>query len=803
MQRALIIAVLFASTLHAQPPRLTLTIDTIMRGPNLAGYEPRDLRWSRDSQRLYFGWKQYSDPLEKDYDTYVVGRDGKGLRKLSEEEAKDAPPAKGQWTRDKRRAVYIDSDDVSLYDSAAGKRRNLTNTIVVESNPRFTRDERHVSFVRDNNLFVVSLDDASTAQVTNITGPDEKQPLWDDKKGTDSQEYIKGEERKLLDVIERRAKKREEEEAKKKKEHPIKPLRLEKKQSVTDAQLSPDGRFAIVSLTTEPEKGKKSIVPAYVTESASVEDIPARQKVGDQLPVTKIGSIDTSNGEVKWFQHGIIAPPKNPSPVAKAPAKTHEQARTTSDAGQATAETTEKAEPTEREVTFGNLVWSDDGTKAVIPLRSRDNKEWWVLAFDPPTARGRVIATTHDDAWVRWPQSTFVGWLPDNQTVWFLSESSGYEHLYSVPYAGGAPRALTSGKWEVLDVELGDDKKNFYLTTSEESPFVHQLDRMPVGGGKRVRLTSSPGKHDAVVSPDASTIGDIYSYTNRPPEVYLSVNRQPSSANPTQITTSPAPEFFTYPWLDVPIVTFKARDGVDVPARLYKPADYSGGRAVIFVHGAGYLHNVHRWWSSYYREYMFHHFLMEHGYLVLDVDYRGSAGYGRDWRTAIYRHMGGKDLEDQIDGARWLVQQHGVDPKRIGMYGGSYGGFITLMALFTSPGTFTAGAALRPVTDWAHYNNGYTSNILNTPQEDPEAYRRSSPIYFAEGLKDNLLICHGVTDTNVFYQDSVRLVQKLIELRKENWNIAPYPVEDHGFVEPTSWADEYKRIFGLFERTLK
>jgi len=291
------------------------------------------------------------------------------------------------------------------------------------------------------------------------------------------------------------------------------------------------------------------------------------------------------------------------------------------------------------------------------------------------------------------------------------------------------------------------------------------------------------------------TFADVYSYTNKPPELYLGA---------TKVTTSPAPEFWSYPWLDVPIVRVPARDGAQVPARIYKPANYArGGKAVIFVHGAGYLHNVHRWWSSYYREYMFHHFLMEHGYLVLDVDYRGSAGYGRDWRTAIYRHMGGKDLEDQIDGARWLVQQHGVDPKRIGMYGGSYGGFITLMALFTSPGTFTAGAALRPVTDWAHYNNGYTSNILNTPQEDPEAYRRSSPIYFAEGLKDNLLICHGVTDTNVFYQDSVRLVQKLIELRKENWNIAPYPVEDHGFVEPTSWADEYKRIFGLFERTLK
>jgi dipeptidyl aminopeptidase/acylaminoacyl peptidase len=145
------------------------------------------------------------------------------------------------------------------------------------------------------------------------------------------------------------------------------------------------------------------------------------------------------------------------------------------------------------------------------------------------------------------------------------------------------------------------------------------------------------------------------------------------------------------------------------------------------------------------------------------------------------------------------VSEHGVDPKRIGIYGGSYGGFITLMAMFTQPDVFAAGAALRPVTDWAHYNHGYTSNILNVPQEDTEAYKKSSPIYFAEGLKGALLICHGMVDVNVHFQDTVRLAQRLIELRKENWELAVYPVEDHGFVEPTSWADEYKRIFRLFE----
>jgi len=248
-----------------------------------------------------------------------------------------------------------------------------------------------------------------------------------------------------------------------------------------------------------------------------------------------------------------------------------------------------------------------------------------------------------------------------------------------------------------------------------------------------------------------------------------------------------------------------ASDGVMVPARVYRPQDVGAqpnGAAAIFVHGAGYLHNVHNWWSSYAREYMFNHYLASKGYVVLDVDYRGSAGYGRDWRTAIYRHMGGRDLQDHVDAVRWLQKTHAVEPERVGIYGGSYGGFITLMALFTEPKMFGAGAALRSVTDWAHYNHPYTARILNFPDADTVAYRRSSPIYFAAGLEDPLLMAHGMVDVNVHVQDAIRLSQRLIELKKENWELALYPVEDHGFVEPTSWMDEYKRILKLFEERL-
>ena len=783
------IALLFAVVaLAAAAQQFDLSIDNIMRGPGLYGWTPEDVRWSPDGQRVYFSWKLYTDTLEHDRDTYVVNRDGSGLRKLTDDEKKDAPPANAQWTRDKHRGVYLDDADVYLWDAVTGKRRALTRTNDVESAPQFAFDENRVTFVRANNVFAIDLANGSITQLTNIVGPDDKGPnvtVWDDaaKKGTASQEYIKAEERKLLDIVDRKAKKREEDEAKRKREHPIKPFKLDKKQTVVNARLSPDGKSIVLVINNESDKAKKTNVPNYITEAVYTDTIPSREKVGDAQPPSRIAVVSATTGDVKWFEHGL----KPPAPAEPQKAVT---SVATEEQGKGSEQKTEKnAEPKEREVSLRAPVWSEDGKHAFVIVRSSDNKDAWVMDFDPATAKGRTIVTMHDDSWLRFADAQSFGWA-NNDTIYYLSEATGFMHLYEVPFSGGAPKQLTSGKWEVDSAVLSDDKKSFYLTTSEESPFVRHLYRIAVTGGASTKLTSMDGDNEAVVSPDGNSIANVYSYTNKPPELYVSGKR---------VTTSPAPDFANYQWLDVPIVRVPARDGVEVPARIYKPANWKGGHAVIFVHGAGYLQNVNRFWSSYAHEYMFHHLLMSKGYLVLDIDYRGSRGYGRDWRTAIYRHMGGKDLEDNVDAARWLVKEHGVDPKRIGVYGGSYGGFITLMAMFTTSDVFAAGAALRPVTDWAAYNHGYTSNILNVPQNDAEAYRKSSPIYFAQGLKGRLLICHGMVDTNVHFQDSVRLAQRLIELRKTNWELAPYPVENHGFVEPTSWADEYKRILKLFD----
>ncbi len=787
---------MFGQAAPSNKSKLELSIDTIMRGPGLVGYEPQSVRWSLDGSKLYFQWKRHTDAIEAPLDTYQVSRDGSGLKKLSDAEAKQVPPLTGNTTKDKKWTVFADGGDLFRYDHVKGQRQQLTKTTEVEAQPHFLKDEKRISFVRNNNLFVMSLDAPLVIQMTDIRtagtaptpitqvgrggrgGAASQVSIGEEQKGTESQEFLKKQERDFLDVVRERAKRREEAEAKKKTENPRKPFTLTARQTVSGLELSPDEKWVIASVTETTDGAKTAAIPNFVTESAYTEQIPSRGNVGDTQSKSRIAIIGATSGEMKWVEHGQMTP---------APLKEGEM---------------KEATLVERAVQLAAPVWNEDGSKVVLQARSTDNKDRWILSMDPVSGKTKVIIAMHDDAWIGGPGMSTLGWTKNGQDIYFQSERDGHSHLYRVSADGGEPKQLTSGAFEVTGVKLSEDKSKFYLTTSEVSPYEFHFYSMSTEGGPRTRMTQTAGRHAVTLSPDEKWMADVYSYVNKPPELFVSGTS--TTASSVKLTDSPAPEFWSYAWLDQPIVQIPARDGATVPGKFFKPTNFKkGGPAVIFVHGAGYAQNVHRGWSSYYRENMFHHYLVERGYAVLDLDYRASSGYGRDWRTAIYRFMGGKDLDDQLDGAKWLVANQGVDAKRIGIYGGSYGGFITLMAMFTQPGIFAAGAALRPVTDWSHYNHGYTSNILNLPQKDVEAYRKSSPIYHAAGLEGALLICHGMVDVNVHFQDTVRLVQKLIELRKENWEAAMYPVEDHGFVQPSSWADEYKRIFNLFEKNLK
>jgi dipeptidyl aminopeptidase/acylaminoacyl peptidase len=762
-----------------KPGKPALNVDQIMKGERFIGFSPENITWSEDSRQVFFSWNPNQDTLRSWYKTDLSGSSPVKASLAEQMEMN----AFGSYSRDYQQRVFSRSGDLFLQDFAKNTSTQLSNTLAQESNPRFAGDQQKIVYQLDGNLFVLDLRNSSVQQLTNFRSS--ASPVRVERKGAENEEWLKEDQLDMFEILRWRKGQREINERNNKAMVVKRPKEFAHSgKTMSSINFSPDLRFITFRLTKRADP-KATIVPSYVTESGYTEDLPARSKVGSAQDTHEMGIYDSQRDTIYMVDakklEGILDKPAFLQDYHKGDKPYNPKY--------------EKA----REVNFLNISFNEEG-KAVVLIRSLDNKDRWIAALDLQKGSLKVLDRLRDEAWVGGPGFFSLGWI-DNEHIWFQSEETGYSHLYKLNVNTGQKTALTSGKFEVLETRLSRDRKRFFLSASAEGPHERHFYHLPVAGGKMEKITSMIGGNEVTLSPDEKQLAILYSSPNQPWELYLMENRAGASAK--KVTTSTTAAFQAYPWRKPEIVWFTARDGAKVPARLYKPERQAPTKpAVIFVHGAGYLQNVHQWWSSYSREYMFHNMLADQGYTVLDVDYRASAGYGRDWRTGIYRFMGGKDLDDQVDGARYLAKNHGVDPGRIGIYGGSYGGFITLMGLFTSPETFKSGAALRPVTDWAHYNHGYTANILNTPVEDSIAYQRSSPIYHAAGLKNRLLMLHGMLDVNVHFQDVVRLQQRLIELRKDNWDLAAYPMEDHGFIEPSSWADEYRRIYKLFEETL-
>ncbi|MFC6996105.1 S9 family peptidase [Rufibacter roseus] len=760
-----------------------LTVEKIMQDPaQWIGTSPSNIYWDDNSKSVYFQW---NPEKAKGDSRYVVLINNKKISKVPANQRISLAAPGGTYNKSQTLRIYERGGDLFLVDVKSGHIKQITNTVERESSPGFTHDEKKVSFLKDNNLYLWDMSSGEINQLTDFRRG--RKPSSPDQTKSQQEKFLKEQQLELLQIIKKREEQNQNRQAQRAaigKSNP-KEIYTEDK-SVDNVVLSPDQRYITYRLALRPANSKIAQVPNYVTSSGYTEEIPTRTKVGSPQATYEMWLYDTQLDTTYQVSFKDLPGIKD----------TPEFLDTNSEgkSGKATSEN--------RKVAAFGPYYSPDGSKAVLVARSADNKDRWILSFNPRSGEITTLDRQHDEAWVNGYGPGQIGWMPDNERIWFVSEESGYAHIYTINVSSGQKKALTSGQFEVQQVQLSKDKKYWYLTTNQVHPGEQHFYRMPLNGGKMEQITKMTGAHDVTVSPDEKMLAVRYSYSNKPWELYLMENKPGAKA--VQITNSVTDEFKQYPWRDPEVITYNAEDGAQVHARLYRPENpTANGPAVIFVHGAGYLQNAHKWWSSYFREYMFHNLLVDKGYTVLDIDYRGSAGYGRDWRTGIYRHMGGKDLSDHVDGAKMLVEKYGVDPKKIGIYGGSYGGFITLMAMFTQPDVFAAGAALRSVTDWAHYNHGYTSNILNEPQQDSLAYVRSSPIYFAEGLQGALLICHGMVDTNVHFQDVVRLSQRLIELGKDNWELAVYPVEDHGFVEPSSWTDEYKRILKLFETNLK
>ncbi|AVR95629.1 S9 family peptidase [Pseudoduganella armeniaca] len=778
---ALLAAVLATPALAVTP----VTLDQAMAHPDWIGTPVEAAWWSWDSKTAYYKQKRTGSPLR---DTFAAGA---ATRKVGEAELANLDAPVLVYNRERSRAVMLRNGDLFERDLKTGALMQISRNTTAAADPQYSSDGRAVQFRVGHDWF-------SWNRAERLVAPLALPRAMKDPEAEPDEDYLRAMQLRLIATLKRQKDERDATRAQTEAERRADatrapaPIYLGEKIVIDASALSPDGRWLLLATSPKSsENGRVGKLPRYVTESGYEEFDDQRPRVGRNLPLAQtLKLVDLRTGALRDVPldalPGIATDPLAAMRAARKlePVKGNRAVRLDDDEG-------------------NGIAWSGDGAQVAVSIRAVDNKDRWLAAVDLAGARLKPLHRLTDKAWVNNSYNEF-GWLPDNRTLWFLSEETGYSHLYTLG-ADGRQRALTSGKWEATQVTWNGDGSAAWVMCNRRTPGEYEVCAVsPKDGGVREVTRLDGGVEDFMLSPDQRRLLVRWSAPYVPAQAAIV---PAGGGEAVRLTDTRSAEFKAREWITPQFVAVPStHGGQPVWAKLYRPATLEPGRkypVVMFVHGAGYLQNVSKRYPIYFREQMFHNLLVEKGYLVLDMDYRASKGYGRDWRTAIYRQMGHPELEDYVDGARWLAANHQGDIDKVGIYGGSYGGFLTFMALMREPELFKAGAALRPVTDWTSYNHGYTANILNTPDLDPEAYKVSSPIEYADRLKGHLLIAHGMVDDNVFYQDSVRMAQRLIELKKDHWELASYPLERHAYVQPESWYDQYRRIYQLFERTLK
>ncbi len=774
-------------------------LELIMSDPDWIGNAPSESWWSDDGQSIYYLQKRQG---EKFNDLYRVAATGGGAERVAPEAEAASSNENRVYNADRTAVAWIQRGDVWLRNLQSGETRQLTRTVGAEARPMFMADGNSLAYVADGRYYLFNPSNGLSRQVTDLKF--EKDPDADPAFNT-----LREQQMRVFETLRREQQRddaaKENSDARQDQDPsgaPL-PIWLGDEYEELNRTLSPSGRFMLVAVKKKgAENGKGGRMPNYVTEDGYLAITDTRTRVGLDEPPAQ--SMLLVNLEERSFSVVDVSglPGIDEDPLADL----RESAIEWHVEHGAKREEVEKAlkAPEQRSIWVMDVEWNAQGTLAAIQLRAGDNKDRWLTTLDPETGELQVQHRLTDPAWINWDYNNY-DWMPDGETLWYLSEESGYSHLYTKGVNDRRARQLTEGDFVVREPALSPSGDAFYVVSNRTHPGNYEVYRVAASGGELEQLTSLGGVVAFELSPDGEQLLLSRSYIDRHVDLYVQGAAPGEEA--TQITDTVSDAYKAIDWV-IPEIVEVPSSHVDEPiyTKLYLPKDYTEGEsypAVMFVHGAGYTQNAHMGWPYYFREFMFHTLLANEGYIVIDMDYRASKGYGRDWRTAIYRQMGHPELEDFQDGVAWLVDNYGVDPERVGVYGGSYGGFMTFMALFRDPGLFAAGAALRPVADWMQYNHFYTSNILNTPQVDPEAYQRSSPINYVENLESPLLIAAGMQDDNVFFQDSVLVVQRLIELKKENFEIAIYPLDPHGFVHPESWLDEYRRIYKLMNANLK
>ena len=754
----------------------TLTVPQIMAEPSIAGMRVEGEKLSPDGRSVIYLWNAEGKLPRDLYLSSTDRADGRIILRVRDLPAPPARPEKEnkldygltvrddfarsrenalgnfEWSPDSKKLLFSQGGDLYILTLGTTTPRRYTKTQSPEFGARFIDNDR-IIYQQSGNLFVLNIADATTVQLTKEANP---------------AQFI----------------------------------------SVSGGVVSKDGKMLAYTVS-DSSKFKALFVPNYLGEFT-------------EAPTTRRG----------WSEQKLFVTPTDGSRDTPFEIKLPKQ---------------------EGVGGFRRMVWAADNRSLIADRTDKDTKRrqlFYIYNAGSKDEQHILISDETDEKWQAPLSAIFEPNPKDANQLFFCSEKDGYNHIYlatieaetrpvgSVPVSGERVQEggeafkkevritqLTKGNWQVewakwsnlgseiiyLSTEWNTTGRSFFIVNFNGKDFSLKPFTRNI---KFSAMIESPQMATETTSLKSQVIYG-FSTWKRPTEIIAqkicySCPEEDETLFPIQLTKTAPDSFLKRDWNEPKFIDIPSRDGKQIKSKIYLPAGHDAKKKypmAIFVHGAGYLQNTINGWNNYYREFMFNQLLTQKGYVVLDIDYRGSAGYGRDWRTDVYDFLGGKDMDDHIDAIDFMVKNYGVDQKRIGVYGGSYGGFMAGMLAMRAPERIAAAAALRPVFDWKNYyasSPGYTAQRLGFPDKNPEAYKRSSPISYADKLERPLLILHGMSDDNVHVQDSVQLMEKLIRLGKTQYFEAMlYPSENHAFVRPESWTDEYTRILNFFEKHLK
>jgi len=438
--------------------------------------------------------------------------------------------------------------------------------------------------------------------------------------------------------------------------------------------------------------------------------------------------------------------------------------------------------------------WLNDSKHLAIQRLNRQQTVLELLIADADSGKSRIALTEKDQYWINVSDDLYF--FKDGKRFLWSSERSGYRHLYLYGLDGKQLAQLTKGDWEVSAIEAVDESKGLiYFTATEKSALERQLYRVALDGTGFARVTKEDGTHHVNIAPKAAAFVDTYSNSMAPPRQGL---LRADGSRIAAINENKVAELAEYHLSPVEFLTVKSHDGMSLNAMMIKPAGFDSAKkypVLVYTYGGPRAQVVLNAWGG--STFLWHELLAQKGYVIFALDNRGSAGRGHLFEEPIHFRLGAQEMSDQRDGASYLKSLPYVDANRIGIWGWSYGGHMTLHAMFEDPEDFKVGFAGGPVSDWYYYDTIYTERYLGLPQKNEESYRESSPVKNAEHLKGKLLIAHGTGDDNVHFANTLAVIDKLIEAGKYA-EVMAFPGRGHGVSDPPARRVLMQRVTQFF-----